>query len=231
MTIAASERYMSAREWELSLRMIKLSSRPGGRCVAQRTILRESGSHMVGICGSVVGTQMAGGTISGCPGKPVVSMALGAGDINMSPRKWKPRGRRVIKASPLPLRRRMTGGTSLRKSSRFVIRIGSSGIIRQVTGRAVRWRSGKPVVQVTLTAVDGNVSAGQRKFRCAIVIKAGSFPLNGVVTDRAILRETCGSVIGVSGCIVICLVTADALHRRPRILPTDMTLVAAYTGV
>jgi len=231
MTIAASERYVSARQWELGLRMIKLGSRPGRRRMAQRAILRKSGSHMVRIRGPVISVQMAGGTIRRCPGKPVVSMALSAGNVNMGSCERKVCGRRVVKTSSLPLRRRMAGSASLRESCRFVIGVRGLIIIRQVTGHAVRWRSGKPVVHVTLTAVDGYVSTGQRKFRRAIMIKAGAFPLNGVVTDRAVLRETCSNMIGVCSSVVIRLVTADALHRRPRILPTDVTLVAAYTGM
>ena len=126
MTIAASERYVSARQWELGLRMIKLGSRPGRRRMAQRTILRKSGSHMVGVCGSVISTQMAGGTIRGCPGKPVVSMALSAGNVNMGSCERKVCGRRVVKTSSLPLRRRMAGAASLRKSCRFVIGVRGS---------------------------------------------------------------------------------------------------------
>ena len=229
MTIAASKRYVSARQWELGLRMIKLGSRPGRRRMAQRTILRESRSHMVGICGSVISTQMTGGTIRRCSGKPVVGVALGTGNVDMGSCKWKVRGRRVIKTSSFPLRRRMTGRTSLRKSCRFVIGVRGSIIIRQMAGDAVRWRSGKPVVQVTLTATDGYVSTGQREFRCAIVIKARAFPLNGVVTNSAILRETCSNMIRVRSSVVIRFVTTDALHCCPRILPTDVTLVAAYT--
>jgi len=231
MTIAASKRYVSACERELGLRMIKLGSRPGRRRMAQRTIFRESRSHMVGICGSVISTQMTGGTIRGCSGKSVVGVALGTGNVDVGSCKRKARGRRVIKTSSFPLRRRMTSGTSLRKPCRFVIGVRGSVIIRQMTGDAVRWRSGKPVVQVTLTAADGYVSTGQREFRRAIVIKVRAFPLNGVVTDRAVLRETCGNMIGVRSSVVIRLVTADALHRRPRILPTDVTFVAAYTGM
>jgi hypothetical protein len=231
MAIAASERNMGARQWKLGLRMIKLGSQPGRRRVAQRAILRESASHMVGICGSVICAQMAGGTIRGCPRKPVVSMALGAGDINMGSCERKACGRRVVETSSLPLRCRMASAASLGKSCRFVIGVRGSAIIRQVAGHAVRWRSGKPVVQMTLTAADSYVSTGQRKFRCAIVIKARTFPLHGVVTNRAVLRETCGSVIGVGCRIVVCFMATHALSRRPSILAANVTLVTTDAGM
>ena len=137
----------------------------------------------------------------------------------------------MIKPCSFPLRRRMTGSTSLRRACRLVIRIGGLVISRQVTARAVRGGPGKPVVGMALRTCDVQMSTCQLKFRCAIVIKVSAFPLDGVVADRAILWEAGGSMIGIGGCIVIYLVTANALHRRPCVLPADVTLVTTDAGM
>ena len=113
---------------------------------------------MVGIRGSVKNVQMAGRTIGGCPGKSVVSMALRTGDVNMGSCEREMRSRRVVETGSFPLRRRMTGGASLRKSRCFVIGVRASVVIRLVTAHTIGGGSGKPVVQMTLTAANGYVS-------------------------------------------------------------------------
>jgi hypothetical protein len=76
--------------------------------------------------------------------------------------------------------------------------------VRLMAAKAIRWRAGKYVAQVTLDAGYGLMRAEQRERRCA-VIERRRLPGRRCVAIQAVMREIPAHVIGIGHLLKIIL--------------------------
>ena len=105
---------------------------------------------------------------------------------------------------------------------------GSSSLeVLQVAADALRrCVSGVVAVDVALRTATVRVRTGQRETGLR-VIELRARPLRGRVAERAVLRESGRHVVRILGALEILQVAADALRRRPGVLPVDVALAQA----
>jgi len=106
MALRARDRGMRARERKRGLRMIKGSAGPINGAVANGTIQRKAGLHMIRVGCAVVFGQMTGAAVGWRVREGTVRMALVALKRSMGAREWK-RSLRVIENGIGPTDRRM----------------------------------------------------------------------------------------------------------------------------
>ena len=119
----------------------------------------------------------------------------------------------------------VTDRAVLREPGRNMVGILGTIVIRLVAGEALGGSTRKNIVDVTLTAFDVDVSAGQRE-RALAVVENGSEETGSGVTGRAIGRKAGRRVVGIRGGVVVRLMASDACRRRPRKPVVCMALVA-----
>jgi hypothetical protein len=111
----------------------------------------------------------------------------------------------------------------LRKTRRSVIRI-CCGLKRwKMAADALSARSGKHITRVALQTGDANVRARQRE-SCPTMIEYRASPLGSRMTNRAILRETCGYMVRIGGILEGWTMTGNARRTRSGENPTHVTL-------
>lgn len=97
----------------------------------------------------------------------------------------------------------------LRKTRRSVIGI-CCGLKRwKMAADALSACSGERITRVALQTGDANVRARQRE-SCPTMIEYRASPLGSCMTNRAILRETCGHMIRIGGVLKGWTVTGNA---------------------
>ena len=124
MAAGASDRHVGTGQREFGGRIvIELRALPLHRRVAERTILRETGSHMIWILRVVEIGQVARHAGRGQTSKDVILVAVGACDRPVGTHQRELRGRVVVELRTLPLHRRVAERTILRESGGHMIRI------------------------------------------------------------------------------------------------------------
>ena len=120
--------------------------------MAHIALLRETGSHVTGICGSLEILEVA--VHASCAREVVVSVgvALGALHVGVGTGKW-PAGGGVVERRAGPVSRAVANFALLRESSRSVIGIGSSLIVLQVARDTCRAGQVEVPIRVTLFAL------------------------------------------------------------------------------
>lgn len=107
----------------------------------------------------------------------------------------------------------MASGAIVREIQCYVIGIRGPLEIRLMAGEAIRRRTGKPIVHVTLRASYSRMRAEQRKARF-VVIEGCGFPGTRRVAIRTGLRKISRDVIRVRGVLKIALMAREAVCRR-----------------
>ncbi len=132
----------------------------------------------------------------------------------------------VVEGRSCPSRSRMTRRAGRREPRSSVIGISRALVLGRMAGVAVGGSAREHVVDVTVGARDVHVGTRQRKRRVAVV-ECCSSPGRRAVTDRTVLREPRGHVVGIRRPIEIRLM---ARHARGRKTGVDVVLVAGGTG-
>jgi hypothetical protein len=118
----------------------------------------------------------------------------------------------------------------LRKSSRYVIRIGGSLIILQMTVHASCAGDVVVPIDVALTALHINVGACKRPSSRGM-IEFRRIPAGRVVADLALLGESCRSVVRVRGPLIVLQVASRTCSTRQCEIPVHMALCALHPSV
>jgi hypothetical protein len=132
---------------------------------------------------------------------------------DMGPCQREFRLRRVIECRTGPGRGCVTGGAVLRKSGRGVIRVGCSVEICQMARGTFGRQAGKNVVLVAVRARNADMRPREWELRVRIVVKLCPQPLSGIVTERAILRETHRRVVWTLRTVEIRNVAGNTICR------------------
>lgn len=126
---------MCSRQCELRIVVVKDGALPLHRGVAQRAILRETGSRVIGTRRCRVVGQMAAHTRGAQPGELAIHVTGRAGHRNMSAHQREFR-RRVIEGCRSPRQVGMTGGTIRGETGRHVVWRFRRGELTHVAARA-----------------------------------------------------------------------------------------------
>ena len=232
MALQTSDSGVRAGQRECSLRrVIENGSRPVGRRVAERTILRESGGGVRRIIRSLIVLQMARIARHRKALIHAIRMALQAGHGRMRAGERESGLRRVVEDGSAPIRGRVAELAILRESGGRVGRIIRALVVLQMTGIACRGQALIDAVRVALETSQRGMGAGQREGGLGRVIEDGSGPIRGRVTQLAILRETGGRVGRIIRALVVLQMTGIARGVERRILTIGMALDAGYARV
>jgi hypothetical protein len=91
---------------------------------------------------------------------------------------------------------RVTRLTGFRKTGRHMVGIRNGVVHAAMAGVTIHRGAGKSAANVTVCALHARMLAGQSKARARVVEHCAA-PLARVVTQLAILRESCGDMVGV----------------------------------
>lgn len=229
VTLRALQGGMRTSERETGAGMVERGSQPVHGRVAGVAGGRESGLHMIRICGSIEILHMAGGT---CPAVQVVvpvHVALGAWQGLV--RSGQSKSRAVVIEGGIAPR----GGVValLASGGEFGLRmvgIGRAVVILHVAG--VAGVAGQVVVpiHVTLGALQAGMAASQRKSD-RTVIEVRRLPRVRAVAGLTSLRKIQGDVVGVLRFLIVGQVAAHAIGWRSFELVAYMAGGAIQSGV
>lgn len=209
--------------------MVELGAHPLRRVVAQRAILRETGSLMIRIVRRIEVGEVTADASCARQTEIVIDMALRALRTRVRAGQRKS-GRRMVETGPSPLHRSVARRAILRESSRHMVGRGGLLEIRQVAAHTRRVRQGEVVVHVALHASDCGVRPGQRKSALA-VIEGGVLPARSVVAGFASSGKIPAPMIWVRRIRVILQVAARTGRGGAHELAADMALHAGHAGV
>jgi hypothetical protein len=159
---------MESRQRERRGVVVKRGWAPGGRCVANRAIRRESRSNVIRIRGSSevrLMTCIAGGW---CVCVAVIDVALRTSQCRVETGKWIVCISSVIEIDGGPSRGVVACIAGCRERRGHVIWIGCSCPVRLVTAKASRGQGCVVVVRVALHARDSGMGTSQREDRSMI---------------------------------------------------------------
>ena len=148
--------------------------------------------------------------------------------ISMAEREEGVIARRQIRRRPP--RRRMACCASCWPTRCRVIGVRGAGVVRLVTGVAVRRCTGKDIIDMALVAGDIDMGPGERERR-VVVIECRPCPRCRGMACRAGCRKAGRGMSGIGGAVVIRLVAADTGSRQGRIVAVRVALRALQTGV
>lgn len=141
----------------------------------------------------------------------------------MSARKRKARCRVVVECRPFPLGGGMADGAVLREACSRMIGIGSGLECGTMAANALSACSGEGIARVALQTCDANVGSRQRE-SCPTMIELRASPLGRRMTNRAILRETCGHMIRIGRVLKRRTMTGNARRTGSGENATHVTL-------
>jgi len=133
----------------------------------------------------------------------------------------------VIERCRRPRIHRVARGAIMREIQCHVIGIRGPLEIRLMAGEAIRRRTGKAIVHVTLRASRRRMRAEQRKARFVVIERRGLPGARGMARS-AIAREIGGHMIGIGRALEIALMTREAIRRRARKTIVRMALIARH---
>ena len=131
----------------------------------------------------------------------------------------------MVESRPFPLSGGMADRAVLREACGYMIGIGGSLKRRTMTTDALGTCSGVDIAAVALQARHTRVGSSEWE-TCPAMIKLCTSPLARCMTNRAILRETCGDVIRISSVLERGAMTGNARRTRSSENPTHVTLGA-----
>lgn len=211
MAIGTGLRGVSAHQGEQRLGMVEHRACPSGRVVADGTILRESGVHVVGIGGFLVVGQMARSARRRSAGVLSVDVALRARDAQVESGE-RELGQAVVHGRLIPTRGGVALFAVLRHAGGSVVRVLRSVVIVEVTRGAGRAQPGVGPTRMARGAGLSYVHAGQGESREGVVIELGPCPAIGAVALRAGLREPRLRMVRVVGGREVLPVATEAVR-------------------
>ena len=116
------------------------------------------------------------------------------------------------------------------KSGRNVIGVGSGVVQRKVAGVALGGRTGEFAVDVTLIALQADMSAAKRECRLG-VIERGARPIYRAVANGTIERKRARYVIWIGGAVVQRKMAGIAIRWSTGKLAADVALCALQGNV
>ena len=108
----------------------------------------------------------------------------------------------VIERRAQPTGSRVTDSTCVREACGHVIRIVRCLVVALVAPVAIRGQRCVVVVHVAVRTRYAGMSAGQRE-TCVVVVEGCRAPYGGAVADVALLRESHGDVVRVTGALKV----------------------------
>lgn len=211
------------------VRVIESGIQPASGCVAGGAAGRKSSRHMVRIRRCLIVRSVAAVAIGRQRRVVVVHVTVGTSYCGVRPRQREPRVV-VVERSRRPRCSAMTNVALLRESRGHVVRVRRSLEILQMTVDASPARQVVVAVGVTLRALHVSMRAGQGPAGGGVV-EGRVVPVARVMADLALLRESCGSVIGIRGSLVILQVATGAGGVRDVVVSIHMALTALYAGM
>lgn len=211
--------------------MVEASTVPGAGIVALLATLRETRLHVIGIGRFLIIRQVAGNTRRVRAGQVVIPIDVTLRTLET--RMGAGQGEScagVVKGSATPVGRVVALLTGLREICADVIRVGRGLVILQVASHARRVREVVIVVDVTLRALQGGVSARQRESGIRVV-ECRRLPGCGVMAGIASLGETLLGMIGIIRALVVLQMASDARLASEIVVSIGMALTALQGGV
>ena len=187
---------MSAGQGERRSRMVEFRAGPLRRRMAERAILGEACTRVVGGGRAVVIDQVAGGAILRGARIPSVDMTLLAGSIDVGTRQRELGQRIVVEFCTAPSDGAVARGAGSREAGVHMVRVGRAIEVGDVAGGAVFRRPGIAAIDVALLAGRVNVSAGQRELRLGVIELCPAPRRSGMARNTS-GREAGGHVVGV----------------------------------
>jgi len=137
----------------------------------------------------------------------------------------------VIEAGAAPARgSSVTNRAIERESGGDMVRIRCALVLSKVASITVFGSTGEGGLRVTLIALHGGVSTGERE-RSFGVIERGVVPVHRAVADGAVERKAHGCVIGIVGSVVKRKMTGVAVSWRASELAADVAQIARDSSV
>ena len=201
--------------------------------MARLASLRDARSHVVRICGALEILQVAidAGRVRVRQAVIVIDVALRALHGGMGAGQRESR-RGMVKRSLSPRSRVVALLTSLRESRSHVVRVRRGLEIFQVAADTGRVGACQVVitVHVTLRALHGRMSAGQRE-PCRGMIERSLCPRSRAVALLTSRRETRLNMIRIGGAVEVLDMARSAIGRRADKLAIDVALRAGHADV
>ena len=210
--------------------VVKCRRRPSGRRMAGRAgvadvignVVERSGSHEIGlVAGITIGRSAAGESSRGMAGN------TGRRSMQTGQRET---GGRVIESGGLPDTGRMARRAGVTDTGGDVVRALGAGKVHRVASVAVGWCPAVVSGSMAGGTSDGGMCAGQRKGGRRMV-EVSRAPTGGVVALGAVMAEILSGMIGISGAVVLSLVTGPAIGRRITAISIGMTLSTGHSSM
>jgi len=221
---------VSAGQRETRVVVIERCLGPGGRVMADVTLLREPDRHVVRIIGVLKVGKVAGHT---CRVRQSVCIAAGmalAALQRRMPTGQRPASRGMIEARLSPRGCVVTDFALLGEAHGNVIRIGRSGVILLMAAVAGGRQAGVIVVHVALRALHAGVRASEWKRRLR-VIECCRHPRGGGVADLTGLRDPGRRMVRIRRALVVLQMARYASCRGQIEVPVRVALIALQARV
>ena len=229
VALRALQAGVRAGQREARGRVVERGARPVGRRVAERAVLRESGSLVARRRGVVVLGLVAVEAGGAGEAVVVVDVALRALRGGMRAGEGEAR-RRMVERRAHPLGGVVAQRAVLREPRGFVRRRVGSVVIGEVAIDAGGAGEAVVVVDVALRALGRGMGAGEREARSGVV-EFSAHPLRGVVAQGAILRESRGLVRRRIRPVVIVEMAGSTGRAGQAEIAVHVALRALHAGV
>lgn len=209
--------------------MVESCAQPAGRGVTRCASRRETRRHVIRIGRAAIVHLVASVTIRGQGRVVVVHVTTGACDRGVRPGQ-RERSVVMVERRRHPGRGAVAHVTLLRESDRYVVRVGCTLEICQVTRYARCIGQAIISVGVALTALQRRMGPGQRKAGGGVVERCRG-PGGCVVTDLALLRESRRHVVRIGRAPVVRLVASVTSGGQSGVVAVHMTTRTGDRGV
>ena len=183
---------------------------------------RKTGRGMIRARRARVIGHVATFTRTRCALEDIADVTLAARRVDVRPRQRELRRSVVIEAGAAPLLCRMTSGAVARKAGGPMVRITRRIERRAMATEAVRAGACVASTVVALRTTRRRVRSSERE-PAQVVVVFGARPQTGCVASFALRRKVSPPMIGIDCLLEILSVTADAVLRRPRETPGNVT--------
>ena len=209
--------------------VIERRRNPGGRVMADFTLLWKSRLNVIRVGGAVEILQVAGGTGGAVQAVVAIHVALRALQRDVRPGQ-REAGRCVIKDRVRPGRSRVAGITGLREAGLGVIRVSRALVVLQMAGRARAAGQGVVPIDVALCARQAGVCSCKSESRTGVV-EGSISPGRGAMAALAGLGDCGLHVIGVGRPLIVPQMAGHARGDAQAVISVDMTLRALQRDV